>query len=114
MRVWRRSVNGWSRCRTETGPHLSWDRSQFPLLLHQLAREALLQFLRQVEAGQLPGPASERKLDAELTLVWHVHRKPDAELADAVFRIGIKLPRVAERIPVRRPEIRRRIAEHGL
>ena len=74
------------------------------LLLHQFAREPLLQCDRQVEAGKFPGPVGERKLHAKLLVPRLSDRHHRAHFADAVVGIEIELPDIAERVEVEAPD----------
>src|SRR3954451_21888523 len=78
----------------------------------QFAGQAILQGVRQVEAGQFPGPVRECEADAELARDRKVDRKRNAELADAVVGGKIKLQRIAERVQIQPLEPFRPFGEH--
>src|SRR5712671_2528925 len=70
------------------------------LLADQLARKPILQRVRQVEAGQLPGPIDKRQTDAELAGDRKIDRNRHAEFADAVIGGEVKLQRGADRLQI--------------
>src|SRR4051812_35029992 len=81
-------------------------------LLGKFACEPIGHLIGKLEAGELPGETLERQVDAVLPRARLIHREPQAEVAQAVLRIRIELPDIAERVPVRRRNARRTIAEY--
>src|SRR5712672_3217845 len=83
MRIVRRMRQACAaRRQSSTGCSLSGSGGLCLLLPDQFAREAVLQRVRQIEAGQFPGPVRQRQADAELARHRKIDRNRDTELAD--------------------------------